>query len=204
MAVRHRELPAEGVQFHPESVLTEQGRELLANFLTRAAMTSGPDLLTRAIDTLASGRDLSVDETAAVLSEIMAGNASEIQIAGFLIALRTKGETVQELAGLARTMRNMASHVSVSSDDLLDTAGHRRRTADVQRLDHRGADRRRRRLHRGQARKPLGDRSVGLGRRARGARARASTCALSRWRAASMRSGSASCSRRPTTRPPGT
>jgi anthranilate synthase/aminodeoxychorismate synthase-like glutamine amidotransferase len=33
MAVRHRELPAEGVQFHPESVLTERGRELLANFL---------------------------------------------------------------------------------------------------------------------------------------------------------------------------
>jgi anthranilate synthase/aminodeoxychorismate synthase-like glutamine amidotransferase len=33
MAVRHRQLPAEGVQFHPESVLTEQGRELLANFL---------------------------------------------------------------------------------------------------------------------------------------------------------------------------
>jgi anthranilate phosphoribosyltransferase len=63
------------------------------------------------------------DDTAAVLREIMAGNASEIQIAAFLIALRTKGETVEELAGLARTMRAMAAPVTVASDDLLDTAG---------------------------------------------------------------------------------
>ena len=35
MAVRHRSLPAEGVQFHPESVLTQQGKELLSNFLAR-------------------------------------------------------------------------------------------------------------------------------------------------------------------------
>jgi anthranilate phosphoribosyltransferase len=82
-----------------------------------------PDLLTRAIDALASGQDLSFDDTSAVLSEIMAGNASEVQIAAFLIALRTKGETVDELAGLARTMRALAARVEVSSDDLLDTAG---------------------------------------------------------------------------------
>ena len=86
-------------------------------------MSAGPDLLTRAIDTLAGGHDLDLEDAAAVLSEIMAGNASEVQIAGFLVALRTKGETVEELAGLARTMRAMATHVSVSSDDLLDTAG---------------------------------------------------------------------------------
>ena len=86
-------------------------------------MSDGPDLLTRAIDALASGQNLSFDDAAAVLSEIMAGNASEIQIAGFLIALRTKGETVEELAGLARTMRALATHVSVTSEDLLDTAG---------------------------------------------------------------------------------
>ena len=86
-------------------------------------MSDGPDLLTRAIDTLAGGQDLSLDAAAAVLSEIMAGNASEVQIAGFLVALRTKGETVEELAGLAHTMRTMASHVTVSSEDLLDTAG---------------------------------------------------------------------------------
>ncbi len=83
----------------------------------------GSDLLTRSIDEVASGRDLSLEDTAAVLSEIMAGNASEIQIAAFLIALRTKGETVDELAGLAQAMRSLAARVEVSSDDLLDTAG---------------------------------------------------------------------------------
>src|SRR3954463_7186290 len=53
----------------------------------------------------------------------MAGTASEAQIAAFLIALRTKGETVDELAGLASTMRRLATPVSVSRGDLLDTAG---------------------------------------------------------------------------------
>ena len=86
-------------------------------------MSAGAGLITASIDALASGRDLSADQTAAVLELIMRGQASEIQIAGFLIALRTKGETVQELAGLARTMRALATPVSVARGDLLDTAG---------------------------------------------------------------------------------
>jgi len=81
------------------------------------------DLLTRAIDALANRRDLSADQTAEVLAEIMSGNASDVQIAAFLIALRTKGETVEELAGLARTMRGFAASVTVARDGLLDTAG---------------------------------------------------------------------------------
>ena len=86
-------------------------------------MSAEAELLTRSIEELASGRDLSLDATAEVLSEIMSGNASEIQIAAFLIALRTKGETVEELAGLARTMRELAAHVPSGREDLLDTAG---------------------------------------------------------------------------------
>jgi anthranilate phosphoribosyltransferase len=80
-------------------------------------------ILTRAIDALASRRDLSADEAAEVLAEIMHGEVSEVQIAGFLIALRTKGETVEELAGLARTMRALAAHVHSDRANLLDTAG---------------------------------------------------------------------------------
>jgi anthranilate phosphoribosyltransferase len=80
-------------------------------------------ILTDAIDALASRRDLSEQRAAEVLAEIMRGEVSETQIAGFLIALRTKGETVQELAGMARTMRELAARVSVAREDLLDTAG---------------------------------------------------------------------------------
>jgi anthranilate phosphoribosyltransferase len=86
-------------------------------------VTAGPELITASIDALASGHDLTADQTAAVLDHIMRGQASEIQIAGFLIALRTKGETVEELAGLARTMRALAATVTVDRRDLVDTAG---------------------------------------------------------------------------------
>jgi anthranilate phosphoribosyltransferase len=80
-------------------------------------------VLTSAIDALASRRDLSQQESSEVLGEIMHGEVSETQIAAFLIALRTKGETVEELAGLAATMRVLAAHVPVAREDLLDTAG---------------------------------------------------------------------------------
>ena len=80
-------------------------------------------VLTDAIDALASSRDLTTDEAAAVLREVMNGDTSEIEIAAFLIGLRTKGETVDELAGLARTMRELAIPVDAGRDDLLDTAG---------------------------------------------------------------------------------
>ena len=80
-------------------------------------------LVSRAIDSVASGRDLSADEAAEVLAVIMAGDASEVEIAGLLIALRTKGETVDEIEGLARTMRRFATPVQTGRDDLIDTAG---------------------------------------------------------------------------------
>ncbi|HEV7495657.1 anthranilate phosphoribosyltransferase, partial [Baekduia sp.] len=81
------------------------------------------DVLTAAIDVLATRRDLSQAQAGAVLGEIMAGNGSEGQIAAFLIALRTKGETVEEIAGLAEAMRGLATPVTTQRADLLDTAG---------------------------------------------------------------------------------
>jgi anthranilate phosphoribosyltransferase len=84
---------------------------------------AGPELMTAALDAVAGGEDLTAEQAADVMALIMAGDVSEIQIAGFLIALRTKGETVEEIAGLAQTMRTLATRVAPSRGDLLDTAG---------------------------------------------------------------------------------
>ena len=79
-------------------------------------------VLTEAIDRVAGRDGLSADEAARVLREIMAGDASEAQTAAFLIALRTKGESVEEITGLARAMRDLAVPVD-AGDGLVDTAG---------------------------------------------------------------------------------
>jgi anthranilate phosphoribosyltransferase len=80
-------------------------------------------LVTAALDAVASGHDLSAEQTADVLGEILAGGVPLTQIAGFLMALRTKGETVEELTGLARAMRGLALRVHANAPNLLDTAG---------------------------------------------------------------------------------
>src|SRR5215212_3937492 len=79
-------------------------------------------VLTQAIDRVAGGEDLEAQEAAAVLAELVEGNASEAQAAAFLIALRTKGETVDEIAGLAAGLRERAVRVD-AGDGLVDTAG---------------------------------------------------------------------------------
>jgi anthranilate phosphoribosyltransferase len=81
------------------------------------------DVLTRAIDSVCAGTHLTADHASAVLDEIMTGQASEVQIAAFLVALRAKGETVAELVGLARTMRRLSAEVDAGRHDLVDTAG---------------------------------------------------------------------------------
>jgi anthranilate phosphoribosyltransferase len=80
-------------------------------------------VITDALDRLASGCDLSAEDSALVLEQIMSGNASEVESGAFLVALRTKGETIYELAGLAQTMRKLCVSVDAGRNDLLDTAG---------------------------------------------------------------------------------
>ena len=80
-------------------------------------------MIQQAIDALDNqGRDLTEDEAGAVMSEIMTGEATAAQIGAFLVALRMKGETVDEIAGMARVMREHSLRVEVEGP-LVDTCG---------------------------------------------------------------------------------
>jgi anthranilate phosphoribosyltransferase len=80
-------------------------------------------VIQRALARLLDGHDLSREEARTVMGEIMSGDATPAQIAGFLIALRAKGETADEIAGCAEAMREHVLPVRTKRDDLVDTAG---------------------------------------------------------------------------------
>jgi len=129
------------VQFHPESILTEYGHQLLKSFLeidrqeaedsrqtpalhhqpfTSGDIMSIQDAIAKAMD----GQDLTEIEAEGAMTQIMHGEATPAQIGAFLTALRMKGESVSEIAGCARAMRRSAVPVRPQRKDrLVDTCG---------------------------------------------------------------------------------
>jgi len=76
-----------------------------------------------AIRTVTERRDLDAGQMTAVMRLIMGGDATPAQIGGFLIGLRMKGETVEEIAAAAAVMRELATHVTVDHPHLVDIVG---------------------------------------------------------------------------------
>ncbi|PWQ98169.1 anthranilate phosphoribosyltransferase [Leucothrix pacifica] len=77
----------------------------------------------QAIAKLLEQESLTADEMTDVMNEIMTGKATDAQTGGFLIALRLKGETVDEITAAAQVMRNLATPVDIQADNLVDIVG---------------------------------------------------------------------------------
>ena len=152
MAVQHRDYPVYGLQFHPESILTPDGMQMLRNFLhsdsealTAQPVTQKPNtaeiqdagaprreeepkMIAEAIKKIVDKKDLTYAEAYAVMNEIMNGETTPTQNAAFLAALSTKStkaETIDEITGCAAAMREHALHVEHDLDvlEIVGTGG---------------------------------------------------------------------------------
>ena len=170
MALRHRDAAGVG-RAVPSGVDPHRRRQAAAaNFLemTEPRWSSTPP--SRAP---ARARTSAPTRWRQAVGRIMDGEATAAQIGALLVALRMKGETVDEVVGAATAMRARAHQLRVPGRRRRRHLRHRRRRArHHQRLDHRGAGGRGRGRARGQARQPRAVVALRLGRRARGARRR--------------------------------
>jgi anthranilate synthase/phosphoribosyltransferase len=121
MAIRHKSLRVEGVQFHPESIGTEEGMKLLTNFLSGIKeVPPVKSLLKRAV----SGKSLTEDEAGHVMDQVTEGTITPAQIGSFLTSLTIKGVSVEELTGFARVLYKKAKSVPLPNGFVCsDTCG---------------------------------------------------------------------------------
>ncbi len=119
MGVRHRMLLVEGIQFHPESIASEQGKRCLQNFLS---YRREPFPLPAILSGLQASRAMSRDEAECFMDELTDGRLTDSQIAGVLVCLTGGLVTAESLAGFATVLRRKKKPFA-SDRRVLDTCG---------------------------------------------------------------------------------
>jgi anthranilate synthase/phosphoribosyltransferase len=123
MAVEHDTYPIYGLQFHPESILTPDGKAIMQAFLRKANVKCKErNMIREAIIDLSKKQDLTYATANEVMNEIMGGEASPVQMSAFLTALSLKGETIDEITACAHSMRSHCIRL-LNDQDVLEIVG---------------------------------------------------------------------------------
>ena len=137
MGLKHREHQTYGVQFHPESILTEHGKQILKNFLDLNIPPAKGEqsMLKPFIAKTINRTDLTSEEAEEAMNVIMTGQATQAQIGAYLVALRMKGESIAEITGSVRAMRANSVKVKLSTNeplyDIVGTGGDGAHTFNI-------------------------------------------------------------------------
>lgn len=120
MGVRHKTLPIEGIQFHPESIASEQGKQLLSNFINyRRENLDVKAYLSQLIEK----KDLTQEQAAFFMDNVTDGSMDERAMAAILVAMSAKGFSVSEMIGCAQTLLRKKKDIPVDRHGLAEIVG---------------------------------------------------------------------------------
>ena len=120
MGVRHKTLPIEGIQFHPESIACEKGKELLSSFINyRRENLNVAEYLNQLIEK----KDLTEEQASFFMENVTDGSMDERAMAAILVAMAAKGPSVSEMTGCAKALLKKKKNFPLEKNGIAEIVG---------------------------------------------------------------------------------
>lgn len=120
MAIKHKEYPLYGLQFHPESIGTKKGKELIRRFFLE---TKKERKMNHYLKKLSERQSLNQEEMRSASRELLSDEITDSEVAAFLMGLKAKGENADEVAALVEVLREHALGIKKKIPNVMDNCG---------------------------------------------------------------------------------
>ena len=120
MGVRHKTLPIEGIQFHPESIASQAGKELLSSFINYHRENLN---VAEYLNQLIAKKDLTEEQAAFFMENVTDGSMDERAMAAILVAMAAKGPSVSEMIGCAKALLKKKKDLPLEKNGIAEIVG---------------------------------------------------------------------------------